>query len=232
MKTLHLSIIMIVGIIVIATTSVGVFIGKMENTNDDLPRESTKTSEILTIGNKIANANGLVPVTVTEVTNHAESLTSVTIWTFRPVDRYEANSHITLNVPRNFSTSQVIVNEYNDNVIDKSRMPENYAIAGTGLSFPVTCSFTEKVVGDGDSPYTIPIKKGNSLIFVKGNSFWGVYPDSNGQYSIKYASPFETQVEFPNGTQIISNEVKSCFLDQKMYNFTKAFYTKIVFKMN
>ncbi|MGI0007240.1 MAG: hypothetical protein ACREAR_04505, partial [Nitrosotalea sp.] len=74
--------------------------------------------------------------------------------------------------------------------------------------------------------------KGNSLVFVKNNSIWGMYPDSNGQYSIKYASPFETQVEFSNGTQIISNEVKSCFLDQKMYNFTKVFYTKIVFEMN
>ncbi|MGI0058411.1 MAG: hypothetical protein ACREBJ_01475, partial [Nitrosotalea sp.] len=154
MKTLHISIIAIMGIIVIMATSVGVFIGKLENTNDDLSQESTKTSEILTIGNKIANANGLVPVTVTEVTNHAESLTSVTVWTFRPVDRYENNSHITLDVPRNFSTSQVIVNEYNNDVIDKSRMPENYGIAGTGLSFPVTCSFTEKIVGDGDSPYT------------------------------------------------------------------------------
>jgi hypothetical protein len=194
--------------------------------------ESKKTQEIIMIGNKIPNRNGLVPVIVTEITNHAESLDSITIWTFRPVDRYYGdNSHITLDIPQNFTTSKWIVDEQNNDIIDKSRMPDNFAIAGTGLSLPVICSPTEKVVGDGDSPYSIPIKKGNPVVLVKGSK-WGMFPDSNGEYSLKYASPFETKVEFPKNAQIISNETKSCFVEHKMYNFTKAFYTKAVFKLD
>ncbi len=204
--------------------------GWVYGVSDTAEIASKKTQEIITIGNKIPNRNGLVPVTVTEITNHAESLDSITIWTFRPVDCCN-NNHITLDVPQNFSTSSWIVDEHNNDIIDKSRMPDNFGIAGTGLSLPIICSPTEKVVGDGDSPYTLPIKKGNSLVLVKGSK-WGMFPDSNGEYSLKYASPFETKVAFPKNVQIISNETKSCFLGHKMYNFTKAFYTKAVFKVD
>lgn len=198
---------------------------------DDIAEQaSKKTTEIITIGDKIPENNGLVPVTVTEITNHAESLDSITIWTFRPVDRYDDN-HITLDIPQKFSTSQWVVDGNNNDVIDRSRMPENFAIAGTGLSFPVICSPTEKVVGDGDSSYSLPITKGNPLVFVQG-SRWGMFPDSNGDYSLKYTSLFETQVKFPKGAHIILNETQSCFLEYKMDNYTKAFYTKAVFKMD
>lgn len=60
----------------------------------------------------------------------------------------------------------------------------------------------------------------------------GMFPDSNGDYSLKYASPFETKVEFPKSVHVISNDTQSCFLERGMYNFTKAYYTKAVFKMD
>lgn len=198
--------------------------------SDNAEDASKKTQEIITIGNKIPDSGGLVPVIVTDVTNHAESLDSITVWDFLPIGLNGDNIHKTWEtLTQNYSKFYQVVDKYGNDIIDHSRLPEPFGITLELRIYPSICG-SQKVVGEGGHPPVMPIKKGNSMVFAK-NADKGLLPDSNGEYTLQLLSLFETKLELPKGVKIISNQTESCFLEYKFDNFTKSFYTKTVFKL-
>ncbi len=188
-----------------------------------------ETRTVVSIGNKI-NGSELVPITIYQVTSHAESLESITDWNFLPIGLNGDNIHKTWDTLSNpYYISYKAVDGNNNDVIDHSRMPDPLIVTLELRVYSATCD-SEKIMGEGGHPVPIPIKRGNAIVFVK-DAEKGILPDSNGQYTVKFVSMFETKVEFPKGAKIISNETKMCFLENKIDNFTSAFYTKAVFKM-
>jgi hypothetical protein len=193
---------------------------------------SKKMQDIVRIGDKIHEGDGLVPVTITEVINHTESLDSVMDWNFIPIGYNGDNRGTTWDfIPNSYPLPSGVVDEQGHDVIAKSRMPENFAITDELRIYPAICGSTEKIRGEGGHPFSLPIKKGNPVVFVHSGGR-GILPDSSGQYTVNFVSLFDTKVEFPKSTHVISNETKSCFLEHKMDNFTKAFYTKAVFRLD
>ncbi|MGI0060428.1 MAG: hypothetical protein ACREBJ_11745 [Nitrosotalea sp.] len=200
---------------------------------DDLAESaSKKIQDILVVHDKIHEGNGLVPVTVTEVINHAELLDSVMDWNFIPIGYNGDNRGTTWDfIPQSYPLQSGVTDEKGNDVIDKSRMPENFAITSELRLYSAICGSTEKVRGEGGHPFSLPIKKGNPLVFIYSGGR-GILPDSSGTYTVNFVSLFETKVEFPKSAHVISNQTQSCFLENKIDNFTKAFYTKAVFKMD
>jgi hypothetical protein len=199
--------------------------------DDNAETASKKTQEIITIGNKIPNSGGLVPVIVTEVTDHAELLDSITNWDFLPIGLNGDNIHKTWEIlPVNYSKFYQVVDKQENNIIDHSRMSEPFGVTLELRMYPSVCG-SQKIVGEGGHPLVTPIKKGISTVFAK-NADKGLLPDSNGEYTLEMLSLFETKLELPKGIKIISNQTESCFLEYKFDNFTKSFYTKAVFKLD
>ncbi|KFM17094.1 hypothetical protein AAA799D11_00304, partial [Marine Group I thaumarchaeote SCGC AAA799-D11] len=52
------------------------------------------------------------------------------------------------------------------------------------------------VEGESAAPTTFPIKNETNIIITK-NSWMGIYPDSDGNYSFEFASIFPNYVRFP-----------------------------------
>ena len=200
---------------------------------DDLAESaSKKIQDILVVHDKIHEGDGLVPVTVTEVINHAESLDSVMDWSFIPIGYNGDNRGTTWDfIPQSYPLQSGVTDEKGNDVIDKSRMPENFGITDELRLYSAICGSTEKVRGEGGHPFSLPIKKGNPLVFVYSGGR-GILPDSSGTYTVNFVSLFETKAKFPKSAHVISNQTQSCFLENKIDNFTKAFYTKAVFKMD
>ena len=200
--------------------------------NDIAQVASKKIQDILVVHDKIHEGDGLVPVTITEVINHAESLDSVMDWNFIPINYNGDNRGTTWDfIPQSYSLQSGVTDEKGNDVIDKSRMPENFGITAELRLYSAICSTTEKIRGEGGHPFSLPIKKGNPLVFVYSGGR-GILPDSSGTYTVNFVSLFETKVEFPKSAHVISNQTQSCFLENKIDNFTKAFYTKAVFTMD
>lgn len=192
---------------------------------------SKKTREIVTIGDKIPNSNGLVPVIATEITNHAESLDSITVWDFLPIGLNGDNIHATWGIlPQNYSRFYQVADEHGNDAIDHSRLPEPFGVTLELRMYPAICG-SQRIMGEGGHPPVMPIKKGNPMIFAK-NADKGLFPDSSGQYTLQFLSLFETKLELPKNAKIISSQSESCFLEYKFDNFTKAFYTKAIFKLD
>lgn len=200
------------------------------DTNAELA--SKRTKQVLSIGDKINNSHGLVPITTTEITNNSDLLDTITVWAFQPIGYNGDNIRITWDIlPNSYSKFYEVVDETNNSVIDNLRMPEPFAVPLDLHVYPAICDSNEKVEGESGHPMNIPIKKGNAIVFAK-NANHGLLPDSDGKYTMKFVSLFETKVEFPKDAQIILNETKSCFLEHKLDNFTKAFYTKVIFRLD
>ncbi|MDH2908290.1 MAG: sialidase family protein [Candidatus Nitrosotalea sp.] len=193
---------------------------------------SKKIQDVLVIHDKIHEGDGLVPVTVTEVINHAESLDSVMDWSFIPIG-YDGDNRGTSwdFIPNSYPLPSGVTDGKGNDVIDKSRMPENFAITLELRLYSTICGSTEKVMGEGGHPFSLPIKKGNPVVLVYSGGR-GILPDSSGTYTVNFVSLFETKVEFPKSAHVISNQTQSCFLENKIDNFTKAFYTKAAFTMD
>ena len=200
------------------------------DTNAELASKTTQ--QVVTIGDKINDSNGLVPITTTEITNNAELLDTITVWGFQPIGYNGDNIRTTWDfLPNSYSKFFEVVDEHDNSVIDTLRMPEPFGVPADLHLYPAICDSIEKVEGESGHPMSIPIKKGIPQVFAK-NANRGILPDSDGKYTMKFVSLFETKVEFPKNAKIIFNETKSCFLEHKLDNFTKAFYTKVIFKLD
>src|SRR5574338_113685 len=72
------------------------------DTNAELA--SKRTKQVLSIGDKINNSHGLVPITTTEITNNSDLLDTITVWAFQPIGYNGDNIRITWDIlPNSYS---------------------------------------------------------------------------------------------------------------------------------
>ncbi|MDE1767704.1 MAG: hypothetical protein KGI27_15750, partial [Thaumarchaeota archaeon] len=131
-------------------------------------------------------------------------------------------------LPRNYTKFYSVVDGNGTDILDYSRMPYPFMVTAELRTYPAICG-SEKVTGEGGHPPVMPIKKGHSIVYAE-NAEMGLLPDSNGAYSFKFLSLFDTKVEFPRDSHVITNQTETCFLENKIDNYTEAFYTNVSFK--
>ena len=208
-----------------------------ENFVDNIPRQETfhnyspgPTSRmILTIGDAINN-RGMIPITITEISENVTD--TVTFWQFQPIKHDGDNRGKTWDfLPDSYRQGWGFFDENGNDAWDDSKIPrDHYGIPADGHGYPVFCG-NERINGESAHPSGIPIKPGLGTIIVKSGQL-GYLPDSDGTYTIRFVSLFETDVEFPNNAQIIENETMLCIMENTREDATHAYYTKLQFKID
>lgn len=178
----------------------------------------------------------LLPVVISQITTNAKSLDVIKVWGFELIghsgdDRGKAWEII----PREQRIWYEITDEQGQDVIDKTRMPENWARPDDLHIYQMDCGLFHIVEGESAHPIAFAINEGTTTIIAK-NTDKGIYPNSNGEYSIEFASIFENSVKLPEGAEIISQESKDCKLTQNIEDdyegkYTEGYYTKMVFRL-
>jgi hypothetical protein len=183
---------------------------------------------ILTIGDKISPSE-MIPVSITEISEKISD--TITFWQFQPIGYNGDNRGKSWDFLPNEYTSWEFLDENGNNPWDESKMPSDmFAIPADLHIYPVYCDGKERIEGESGHPSTIPIKLGTNTVYTKSGSR-GILPDSDGIYTIKFVSLFNTTVEFPNNAEIMTNEIKLCVFEQTREDATHAYYTKLVFKL-
>ena len=204
---------------------------------DNVPRQETfheyspgPTSRmILTIGDAINN-RGMIPITITEISENVTD--TVTFWQFQPIKHDGDNRGKTWDfLPDSYRQGWGFSDVHGNDAWDDSKIPrDHYGIPADGHGYPVFCG-DERVNGESAHPSGIPIKPGLGTIIVKSGQM-GYLPNSDGVYTIRFVSLFETDVEFPDNAQIIKNETVLCIMENTREDATHAYYTKLEFKID
>ena len=183
---------------------------------------------ILTVGDSI-NKRGMVPVTITEISENVEGM--VTFWQFQPIRNDGDNRGKTWDfLPDSHRQGWGFFDEDGNDAWDDSRIPrDKYGIPADGHGYPVICG-NERVNGESAHPSGIPIKSGLETIIVKSGQM-GYLPDSDGIYNIRFVSLFETDVDFPDNAKIIENKTMLCIMENIREDATHAYYTKLIFEL-
>ena len=155
--------------------------------------------------------NGLVPVTISEVTIFAEELDEITIWNFGLIGYSGDDRYISWDtLPKKDRIGYQILNDNSEDAIDHSRMPQNWAIPADQHIYELDCGLFNTIEGESAHPTTFPIEKGNYAIIAK-NSRMGIFPDSIGEYSFEFASIFPHYVRFFEDSGVeFSSDTKQC----------------------
>ena len=181
-------------------------------------------STLLTIGDVIDN-KGLVPVTVTEISEKVDD--KITVWGFQLLGYHGDNRGIEWDIlPRAYRAWGILDENGNDARLSKER----FAVRSVLLLYPIYCDGKERIVGESGPPFTIPIKPGIDRVYAKSSSK-GILPDPEGIYTIKFVSLFKTFVEFSKAAEIIENETKLCVMENIIKDATHAYYTRIIFRL-
>lgn len=189
-----------------------------------------RTHEVITIGGPIPGTDGLVPLTTTEITKNAGSLDSIKVWDFIPIEHDADSIHKTWDsLPSNYTKFFSVTDANGTDILDNSRLPSPFFVTLELRTYPAICG-QERVVGEGGHPPVMPIKSGHPVVYAQ-NAEQGLLPDSNGTYSVRFLSFFDTSVELPKGAQIMANQSKSCFLENRVDSFSEAFYTNLSFRL-
>jgi len=177
--------------------------------------------------------DGLLPVTFTEVTTHAETLDEITVWNFELIGHSGDDRKIVWDtLPED---KRVWYEITDDDGLD-IRMPENVVIPADQHIYQMDCGSLHKE-GESAHPTLLQIKNNTSTIYAK-NSQRGIYPDSNGEYSFEFASIFEHYVRFPeDSAEIIFHNSMNCKLTQNIEDdpqgkYTDGYYTTMVFSLD
>ncbi len=183
---------------------------------------------ILTIGDAI-NKRGMIPVTITEISENIKDM--VTFWQFQPIKHDGDNRGKTWDfLPDSHRQGWGFFDEDGNDAWDDSKIPrDNYGIPADGHGYPVICG-DERVNGESAHPSGIPIKPEIKTVIVKSGQM-GYLPDSNGLYTLRFVSLFETDVEFPDDAKIIENETILCIMEDIREDATHAYYTKLIFEI-
>jgi len=179
----------------------------------------------------------LVPVTFTEVTTHAETLDEITVWNFGLIGYSGGDRGIVWDtLPDEINRIWYEITDDNGKkIIDNTRMPESWVIPADQHIYEMNCGLFQTVEGESAHPTSILIKNNTSIIHAR-NSWMGIYPDSNGEYSFEFASIFEHYVRLHEDIGvIISHETKECDamwqIDGKpQMESGNGYYTKMSFR--
>jgi hypothetical protein len=177
----------------------------------------------------------LLPVVFSEITHNAENLDKIQVWGFELIghnadDRRKAWDLL----PQNQRIFYRITDEHGTDVIDKSRMPENWGIPGDLHIYSMDCDSLD-VKGESAHPTSFAVNKGTPTIIAK-NSNKGILPISDNMYSFEFASLFETTIKLPENAEVISQDSIKCQLTQSIEGdpngeYTEGYYTKMVFRL-
>jgi hypothetical protein len=137
-------------------------------------------------------------------------------------------------LPQNQRIFYRITDEHGTDVIDKSRMPENWGIPGDLHIYSMDCDSLD-VKGESAHPTSFAVNKGTPTIIAK-NSNKGILPISDNMYSFEFASLFETTIKLPENAEVISQDSIKCQLTQSIEGdpngeYTEGYYTKMVFRL-
>jgi len=183
---------------------------------------------ILTIGDAI-NKRGMVPITITEISENVKDM--VTFWQFQPIKHDGDNRGKTWDfLPDSYRQGWGFFDEDGNDAWDDSKIPRNnYGIPADGHGYPVICG-DERINGESAHPSGIPIRPEIETVIAKSGQM-GYLPDSDGIYTLRFVSLFETDVEFPEDTKIIENETMLCIMENIREDATHAYYTKLIFEL-
>lgn len=189
------------------------------------------TVQIVTFGEKIPNSGGLIPVTISQITSSGKPIDSIIDWNFLPLGQNADNRYITWDsLPESYVKSGIF-DKNNNEIIDWSKLPQPFAITTELRIYSMTCDSENKIQVATGHPVTYPLKSGNDFAAVKTTGR-GLLPNDVGEYSMEFVSFFETKFEFPKNTTVILNETKSCVLGTKVDDYSKGFYSKVIFKID
>ena len=184
---------------------------------------------ILTIGDTI-NQRGMVPITITEISENVTDM--ITFWQFQPIKNDGDNRGKTWDfLPDSYRQNWEFLDKDGNDAWDDSKIPrDQFGITADGHGYLAYCG-DERIDGESWHPSYIPIKPNFGTVIAKSGQL-GYLPDSEGIYTIKYVSLFEHIVEFPYHAEIIENETRLCVLDNTGEDATHAYYTYLKFKLN
>jgi len=183
---------------------------------------------ILTIGDAI-NKRGMIPITITEISENVKGM--ATFWQFQPIRHDGDNRGKTWDfLPDSYRQGWGFFDEDGNDAWDDSKIPrDKYGIPADGHGYPLICG-NERINGESAHPSGIPIKPEIETVIVKSGQM-GYLPDSDGIYTIRFVSLFETDVEFPDSAKIIENETMLCAMENIREDATHAYYTKLIFEL-
>jgi len=181
--------------------------------------------------------DGLAPLIVTEVTTHAETLDEIMVWKFELIGNSGDDRGVSWDfIPKDKRIWYEITHDNGQEIIDYTRMPENWGVPSDQHIYEMDCGLFHKVSGESAHPTLLLIKNNTSTILAR-NSWMGIYPNSNGDYSFEFASIFEHYVRLPEDIGIITyHETKECDarwqIDGKSeMEESDGYYTKMVFRL-
>ncbi len=200
-----------------------------------IPEEKSEPSTRIEISFGKPMTRKFLPVVFSEITTNAEDLDKIIVWNFELIGHSGDDRRIIWDtVPRDTGIFYEITDDSGQDIIDHTRMPENWAIPSDQHVYDMDCGVFHTVTGESAHPSSFPIKNNTHTTIAK-NSWMGIYPNSDGEYSFEFASIFETLVKLPEGAEIISQESKHCKLTQNIEEdpegkYTDGYYTKMVFR--
>lgn len=180
--------------------------------------------------------SNLLPVIFTEITTNAENLTKIIVWNFGLIGHNADDRQKVWDfLPQEQRAFYKITDESGQDIIDKTRMSDNLEIPSDQRTYQMDCDLPNHVEGKSAHPTAFPIRLGTSTIMAK-NSYEGIFPNTNEEYSFEFASLLETNVKLPDHAKIISQESKQCKLTQNVeidneIKYTDGYYTRMVFKL-
>ena len=184
---------------------------------------------VLTIGDAI-NQRGMIPITISEISENVSD--KITFWQFQPIRHDGDNRGKTWDfLPDSHRQNWEFLDENGNDAWDDSEIPrDQFGITLEGHRYPAFCG-DERVEGESWSPSTIPIKPGSETVTAKSGQL-GYLPDSEGVYTIRYVSLFETNAELPDDAEMIENQTSLCVLEDARKDAMHAYYTYLKFKLN
>jgi len=155
--------------------------------------------------------DGLVPVTISEVTIYAEDLDEITVWNFGLIGHSGDDRRVAWDIiPKEDRIWYQIINDDSQDVIDNSDTPQYLVIPADQHIYEMNCGMFDNIEGESAHPTKFQIKPGNYAVIAK-NSLIGIYPDSKGEYSFEFASIFPHYVRFAeDGGVEFSSDTKQC----------------------
>lgn len=187
-------------------------------------------STTLTVAEPV-NSKGLVPVIVTEKSENVRD--KATFWMFQ-ITGYAADNRYkewdTLpddkRIGWTFFSKDGSTDVWDDAVISS----DMFAIPADLHGYPMFCD-GKRIDGESGHTSDIPIKPEFDTIYAQsGNK--AILPDSNGVYSVEFATLFETDVKLTGNAEIIENKTILCNMENTREDATHGYYTKLVFKMD
>lgn len=171
----------------------------------------------------------LLPIIVSEITENAESLDTITVWKFIPFE-YNAdnirNEWDILEQPN--AVWYQITGKNGQAIIDQSRMPNNYAITDDMHMYTLYCN-DQKIFAESAHPSGFPVNPTDTII--ARNSDKGIYPDKDDRYTIRFASLFEQKIILPDDAEIVTQKHQSC-LTEFQGKIRNGYYDEVVFRLD